>query len=158
MWIEGYDDVYPESRKWLRAVPRAGKRVGIWFGENVRGEGSADEDAENVFEGLRGRWRGLVERDRVRRRERERDGGLVKGKEGLVGEEELSEELMYGREAVELRKECTLEVRKAVLDVRRKRGLDDEDPKHGLVETWREEGSGSGGEGRMEDGSWVKDT
>ena len=66
-----------------------------------------------------------------------------------------SEELKYGGEAVELRMDCAMEVRKLVLAVRRDRGLPDEDPKSGRVDTWREEGSKK--EGQMEDGSWVKD-
>ena len=68
----------------------------------------------------------------------------------------LGHKLMYGEEAVELRKECTRRVREAVLEVRRLRGLTDEDPKCGLVETWENEGYKR--EGRMKDGTWVKDT
>lgn len=88
---------------------------------------------EGEFEGLRGRWRGLVEE--------------VEGRGG-GGMGELSEELKYGERAVRLREECALQVRKAVLRVRRESGLEDEDPKQGLVETWREEG----GRGR---GGWM---
>ena len=67
----------------------------------------------------------------------------------------LNDELKYGEEAVALREECAKQVRRAVLQVRRMRGLQDEDPKEGLVETWREEGGMV--EGRMADGSLVKD-
>ena len=136
MWIEGNDQVMHESREWPRFVPRVAKRCGIWFGENVGGEGST------VFNELRRKWRDLVE-------ELNRSGakGLEMGA--------LTEELKYGREAVELREECTRQVRKAVLRVRQLRGLPDEDPKEGLVETWIEEGSKR--EGKMEDGSWVKE-
>ena len=68
----------------------------------------------------------------------------------------LNDELKFGEEAVALREECTRQVRKAVLQVRSLRGLPDEDPKEGLVETWWEEGGKR--EGRMDDGSLVKDT
>ena len=95
------------------------------------------------FEGLRGQWRGLVEEEETKGR-----GG------GELGE--LSEELKYGERAVRLREECALQVRRAVLKVRRESGLEDEDPKQGLVETWREEGGKR--EGVMDDGSIVRDT
>ena len=148
MWIEGYEKVYSEDRGWPRAMPRAGNEIGVWFGENVAG---ARTEAEgNVFEGLRRRWRSLVERDE---KERESTGQASRKKELGV----LSEGLMYGQEAVELRMECTREARKVVLALRRKRGLPEEDPKAGLVETWREEGS-MDEEGKKKDGSWVGDT
>lgn len=135
MWVEGNEQIMHETRGWPRWFPRMGKRCGVWFGGNVRGE----------FEGLRGRWRGLVEEEEER-----------KGKGGGKGVGELSEELKYGERAVRLREECALQVRKAVLQVRRESGLEDEDPKQGLVETWREEGGKR--EGRMDDGSIVRDT
>ncbi|MCJ1333526.1 hypothetical protein MMC10_010226 [Thelotrema lepadinum] len=148
MWLEGYEKVYSEDRGWPKPMPRAGNEIGVWFGENVAG---ARTEAEgNVFEGLRRRWRSLVERDE---QERQAKGdGIEKNNLGV-----LSEGLMYGREAVELRMECTREARKAVLALRRNRGLPDEDPKAGLVETWREEGTAKT-EGKMRDGSWVGDT
>ena len=68
----------------------------------------------------------------------------------------LNEELKYGAEAVALREECTMQVRKAVLALRRRTGLPNEDPKAGLVDTYREEGGKR--EGSMADGSIVKDT
>ena len=97
-----------------------------------------------MFHELRERWRRLVEEDRLREKA---------GRELEVGV--LSEELKFGPEAVRLREECTMQVRGAVLKVRRERGLPDEDPKEGLVETWRAEGGMT--EGRMNDGSLVKD-
>ncbi|MCJ1475264.1 hypothetical protein MMC13_003926 [Lambiella insularis] len=139
MWIEGNDQVYNEARQWLRVIPRPGKRLGVWFGENVAG------DRENVFTELRRKWRKLVDEDRRRKDPADNDQEL-----GV-----LSEYLKYGKEAVQLRIECTKRVRDEVLKVRRLRGLPDEDPKEGLVETWREEGEKT--EGRMKDGSLVKD-
>lgn len=134
MWIEGHDHIMHESRSWPRFIPRAGNRCGVWFGANVGGESS-------VFADLRLRWQRLV---RQVRQDRMLDMGV------------LEDELKFGPEAVALREECTREVRKAVLQVRRHSGLLDEDPKEGLVDTWRQEGSRR--EGRMADGSYVKDT
>ncbi|KAL8950000.1 MAG: hypothetical protein Q9222_003943 [Ikaeria aurantiellina] len=136
MWIEGNDQVMHESRQWPKFLPRVNKRCGVWFGENVGGEG------ETVFSELRRKWRELVEED-VKKEGR----GFAMGM--------LSDGLKYGKEAVALREECTRQIRGAVLAVRRKRGLPDEDPKEGLVQTWREEGGKSSG--KMEDGSWVGD-
>ena len=91
---------------------------------------------------------------------REKAGGS--GVEGQGQEEELGmlrdEELKFGREARELREECTLRVRREVLKLRRQRGWPDEDPKCSLVDTWREEGAKGRRDGQMADGSWVKDT
>lgn len=139
MWIEGPEQVMHESRQFPRFIPRVGKKLGIWFGENVGGEG------ESAFTDLRRRWRKLVEEDKSRR------GSAGRNEEiGL-----LSEDLKYGQEAVVLRIECTKRVRDEILKVRRTRGLPDEDPKEGLVETWMVEGGKR--EGKMEDGSFVKD-
>ena len=139
IWIEGNEQIMHEARSWPRWIPRLGKNVGIWFGDNVGGD-------QGVFTELRIKWRELVQEDRGKRQ----------GKDGEVEElGGLSEELKYGKEAVELRMECTRKVRGEVLKLRRKRGLPDEDPKEGLVETWRKEGGRR--EGEMRDGSWVKD-
>lgn len=144
MWIEGNNEVMHENRAAPRWLPRVGKRCGVWFGGNVGGESEG-----NVFHELRERWRRLVEDDR-----RKGKGKGEAGAEMEVGV--LSEDLKYGAEAVKLREECTMKVRGAVLRVRRERGLPDEDPKEGLVETWRAEGGKR--EGQMDDGSLVKDT
>ena len=141
MWIEGCDQIMHESRQFPRFIPRLGKQVGIWFGDNVGGE------KEGAFGELRRKWRQLVEEDRGKRK-------ALEGVEPDQGLGILSEDLKYGREAQELRMECTRRVRKAVLGVRRLGGLLDEDPKEGLVETWAVEGGKE--EGRMSDGSWVK--
>ena len=148
MWLEGYQKVYPENRGWPRPIPRAGNEIKVWFGDNVAG--AKVEKEGNIFEGLRQRWRKLVERD-------ERERSMRRGSTSELELGTLSENLMYGQEAVELRMECTREVRKAVLALRRSTGLPDEDPKAGLVETWREEGAAKA-EGKMKDGSWVGNT
>lgn len=117
------------------------KDISVTFGTKV--------DTESVFGDLRARWKRLRDKDAE-----ESDGQSDRGRETRVGE--LSERLMYGSEAVELRKECTRRVRGEVLKLRRLRGLPDEDPKEELVETWAEEGGKR--EGRMKDGSWERDT
>ena len=126
-----------ENRGAPRWVPRIGKQCGVWFGENVGGE------TDGAFQELRQKWRELVEDNK------QKGGGDLE-----VGV--LNDELKNGPEAVALRKECTRQMRREVLNVRRLRGLPDEDPKEGLVETWREEGGKR--EGRMDDGSLVNDT
>ncbi|KAK7516778.1 hypothetical protein IWZ03DRAFT_378998 [Phyllosticta citriasiana] len=131
MWVEGPDQIMHESRTFPRFLPRVGKTVNITFGDRV--------DTDKAFGDLRARWRRL----------KERYGG-----EGLeVGV--LNDALKHAKEAVELRKECAMRVRNEVLKVRRARGLPDEDPKVGLVETWALEGPGQ--EGKKKDDSWVKD-
>ena len=103
------------------------------FGERIR---------EEVWEGFRERWRRL----------REREG--EKGGENLGVLE--SRGLKTGEEAVRLRMEVALAVREELLRLRRGRGWPDEDPKAGVVETYRVEGLKR--KGRMEDGSWVGTT
>lgn len=139
MWVQGFDQVMHEARQWPRPVPRIGKKVSVTFGDRV--------DTESVFGDLRERWRAL--RERVRRAE----GSNDKGELGILREDELR----TGEEAVRLREECTLRVRQQVLKLRKERGLPEEDPKASLVDTWRAEGKLASSEGKMEDGSWVKD-
>ena len=136
MWIEGTAQVMHEARQAPRFIPRPGKSIKVIFGDEV--------DTEKIFGDLRRKWKDLY-----RREEKTVDGGPLD-----VGV--LTDNLKYGDEAVRLRIECTRRVRQQVLEVRRSTGLSDEDPKVGLVETWREEGGQQ--EGKMDDGSWVKDT
>ncbi|KAL1643877.1 Lyso-phosphatidylcholine acyltransferase [Diplodia intermedia] len=135
MWVDGPQLVMHETRAFPRFLPRPGKPVSVTFGDRV--------DVDAVFGDLRARWRRLKEQQE-RRDGRPLDVGV------------LSDALMYGSEAVELRKECTMRMREEVLKVRRSVGLPDEDPKAGLVETWAMEGGKV--EGKMDDDSWVKDT
>jgi monolysocardiolipin acyltransferase len=137
MWIEGPQEVMHESREFPRFLPRPLRNVSITFGDKL--------DVEKVFGDLRERWKRLHQRE------------LEGGSEGPLEMGVLTHALKYAEEAVELRKECTLRVRNAVLRVRRQRGWPDEDPKASLVDTYREEGTDKV-EGKMKDGSWVKDT
>lgn len=150
MWIEGTDEILPEGRPPPRWAPRPGKRVGIWIGDCVSGAEQEDGRGNGVFKEMRDRWRALVEREQDWGLKSQKATGVI-GKLGVLKDEELRN----GREAVELRMECTKEVRKLVLKVRRRRGLPDEDPKAGWADTWREEGGRR--EGKMEDGSQVED-
>lgn len=136
MWIEGIDQIMHESRQFPRFVPRALKDLSVTFGEQV--------DTEKTFGDLRRQWKAL------RRKEEETSAGAGELEVGI-----LTDPLKYGKEAVELRKECTRRIRSEVLKVRRQRGLPDEDPKAGLVETWQREGDAR--EGKMKDGTWVRD-
>ncbi|CBF69598.1 hypothetical protein AN6375.2 [Aspergillus nidulans FGSC A4] len=133
MWLEGFDQVMHESREFPRFLPRPGKEVSVTFGQKV--------DTEAVFGEMRRRWQKLKAKAELASPET-RDLPLGA----------LSDELLYGDEAVELRKEVTKKVRDLVLEVRRSRGHSDEDPKAGLVETWMEEGGKR--EGKMKDESW----
>ena len=138
IFIEGFEQVMPESRQFPRFIPRSGKDIHVSFGQKV--------DMQAVFGDLRERWQQLHYADQT---QGEGDGGATE-----IGI--LSENLKYGAEAVALRKECTMRVREQVLQVRRSRGYSDEDPKARLVDTWQQEGSLKQ-EGQMKDGSWVKD-
>ena len=139
IFIDGTKEIMHESRQFPRFVPRFGKTVRVTFGKEV--------DTEATFGDLRKRWRELAEEDC-------RTRGLDKWDEALLGV--LPSALMDSEEAIELRKECTRRVREEVLKVRKSTGLSDEDPKCGLVETWLQEGGKR--EGKMDDGTWVKDT
>jgi len=134
MWIEGPDEIMHETRTFPRFLPRPFKNVSITFGEKL--------DGDRAFGDLRDRWK------KMRARAEKVDGRLDTGV--------LNDTLKYSDEAVAIRKECTMRVRKAVLDVRRTRGHADEDPKGGLVETYALEGAKR--EGWKEDGSWTRDT
>ncbi|KAI9843620.1 MAG: hypothetical protein M1837_006202 [Sclerophora amabilis] len=155
IWIEGLDGVMHESRGPPRWVPRIGQDVKVVFGKEVDGEG--------LFGGLRKEWRELVERDgKQAADEEEREGMESKSSlEKKMSEErlgaDLSPRLKYGDDAVKLRIEVSRRVREEIVKLRRGMGWPDEDPKAGLAETWRVEGDAGKRDGRMEDGSWVRD-
>ncbi|KAF3482756.1 uncharacterized protein GIQ15_02080 [Arthroderma uncinatum] len=134
MWIEGTDGVMHEDRLFPRFLPRINQRINVTFGEKV--------DTEAIFGELRSKWQKLKQES-----EREATKPLAVGI--------LNDKLMYGEEATELRLECTRKVRDLVLEVRRSRGLPDEDPKASMADTWLREGPKR--EGKMDDGSLVKD-
>lgn len=137
IWIEGTDQVMHEDRKFPRFLPRPFKSISVTFGNKA--------DREAVFGDLRRRWKQL------RQKAEKANPAVAELPLGV-----LNEELMFDKEAVELRKECTRKVRELVLEVRRSRGLPDEDPKASSVDTWIREGPKK--EGKMKDDSWVRDT
>jgi monolysocardiolipin acyltransferase len=139
IFIEGTNEVMHESRAFPRFIPRAGKNITVTFGKQV--------DTNAVFGDLRTRWRDLVVQDARAKGEPEWDGRQL----GVV-----PVSLQYHPEAVELRIECARRVREQVLRLRRERGYPDEDPKANRADTWLREGPKR--EGKMGDGTWVKDT
>ncbi|RKF62826.1 Lysophosphatidylcholine acyltransferase [Erysiphe neolycopersici] len=140
IFIDGNQEVMAEDRGFPEFLPRTGKHIRIAFGEIV--------DDEKVFGELRERWKQLVKNQKEMLRKK---GINVQWEMG-----ELSDDLKFGNEAVEIRKEVTKRVRNEILKLRRNFGYPDEDPKHGLVETWIQEGSKVSG--KMNDGSWVGET
>ena len=120
-----------ESRSAPRWLPRGGRRVAVWFGEEV--------DVEKVFGGLRRRWKELV------RREMETEAqNILAGDEGDDRDGDYrwaignggNDSVRFGREARAIREECARRVREEVLRVRRMAG-------------WNEQiecGDGDGGE------------
>ena len=141
IFIDGNQQVYPESRKFPRFVPRAGNRIHIAFGETV--------DGEKIFGDLRKQWQHLVKL--------QKEALIRKGLSPDWELGDLTDGLKYGNEAEALRKEVTSRIRQEVLKVRRNLGYPDEDPKQGIADTWIEEG-GRRVSGRMQDGSWVGKT
>ena len=136
IWIEGFDEVMHESRQFPRFIPRIGKHIVVYFGGKI--------DTEKSFGDLRDRWRRLREAETTTSPGDKWEGGA------------LNDKLKYGDEAVNLRIECTNRVRHQILKLRSDRGFPHEDPKNSLANTWKEEGFADG-EGKMMDGSWVRD-
>jgi monolysocardiolipin acyltransferase len=134
IFIEGFDNIMHETRTFPRFIPRPFQNVTVTFGEKL--------DTEEVFGDLRRRWQ------QMRAKEQKAGAQLHVGV--------LNDALKYSDEAVSLRKECTLRMRKAVLDLRRQRGYPEDDPKNSLAGTWLREGPGR--EGRKQDGSITRDT
>jgi monolysocardiolipin acyltransferase len=116
MFIDGTQHIMAEDRKWPRFLPRTGKRFKMAFGELM--------DVEEAFGDLRSKWRDLVRRQE-------------KGRSLALGE--LTDELKYGREALELRIEVAKRVRDEIEKLRGGLGYPEEDPALGLAETWAKE-------------------
>ncbi|EEH11618.1 tafazzin [Histoplasma capsulatum G186AR] len=133
MWIEGTDQVMHEDRTFPRFLPRVNKNISVTFGDPV--------DLEERFGDLRRRWQHIRAK--------------AEGGQDVLPLGVLNDELKYSKEAIELRIECAKRIRDLVLAVRKSRGLPDEDPKESRVETWLREGPKI--EGKMDDGSWIRD-
>lgn len=141
IFIEGTNEIMPEHRSFPRSIPRIGKKVSVTFGRQV--------DTEALFGDLRKRWRELRDQDYAKSIRNPNTPDPT----GAIGV--LTDELVQGEEAVELRKECARRLRQEVLKLRRSRGYPEEDPKAGLVETYIKDGSKRNG--HMQDGTSVKD-
>lgn len=114
MFIDGPQRVMPEDRGWPRFLPRFPVKFRVAFGELL--------DTEKKFGDLRARWQELVRKEKR---------GLAMG--------ELTDELKYGKEAVNLRIEVARRVREEVAKVRRNMGYPEEEPRFELAETWAQE-------------------
>jgi monolysocardiolipin acyltransferase len=143
MWIDGPQEVMDNERPFPKPVPRAGKDIKVTFGDLV--------DREAVFGKFRERWRELKERAK-RNKLGAVDDGVQAEELGVL----VDHELKFGKEAEQLRIEVTLAVRDQVLKVRRACGLEDEDPKRGLADSYREEDGAFGRDGLKKDGSTTK--
>ncbi|RYP78298.1 hypothetical protein DL770_006897 [Monosporascus sp. CRB-9-2] len=119
VFIDGTQRVMPEDRGFPRFLPRVGVGIRVAFGDLV--------DAERTFGDLRARWRDLVRRANG-------NGGGGKAKPRVMGE--LTDELKYGPEAVEIRVECARRVREEIVKLRRSLGYPEEEPGFELAERW----------------------
>ncbi|KAI5288271.1 hypothetical protein KEM52_001234, partial [Ascosphaera acerosa] len=124
IWIEGTDEVMHEERTFPRFLPRVFKKISITFGKAA--------DPNETFGDLRRRWQALVQRS-----EQRKIAATGQDTAPLLGVLDDAE-LRVGKEAQELRVECTKRIRDLVLDLRRSRGYKDEDPATALPETWAE--------------------
>ncbi|KAH6661375.1 hypothetical protein BKA67DRAFT_551004 [Truncatella angustata] len=117
IFIDGTQHMMPENRTFPRFLPRVNKTLRVSFGELV--------DREATFGDLRKKWQELV-------RKETKDGKAL-----AMGE--LTDELKYGREAVELRIEVARRVRDQIEKLRVGAGHAEGDAKLGLAETWAKE-------------------
>lgn len=124
VFIDGTDRIMAEDRGFPRFVPRAAKKVRVVFGQAL--------DFEAAFGDLRRRWEGLVERERAAAAAAEAWTETA----ASMAFGELPDALKHGREAQELRAEVARRMRDEILKLRRSLGYPDEDPSHGLAETW----------------------
>ncbi|KAI4592584.1 hypothetical protein KJ359_011035 [Pestalotiopsis sp. 9143b] len=117
MFIDGTQHMMSEDRTFPRFLPRINKTFRVAFGELV--------DTERAFGDLRRRWQELVQKE-------------TKGGKALAMGE-LTDELKYGREAIELRTEVARRVRDEIEKLRISQGYPEDDPRLALAETWARE-------------------
>lgn len=144
MWIDGPQNIMDNERPWPRPLPRPGRDVKVNFGDLV--------DTEKVFGPFREKWQSLKDRARQKRLQSSSPQMEEQDELGVL----IDHDLKFGREVEQLRIDVTLAVRNEVLKVRKAAGLPDEDPKRGLAETFREEGT-TARDGLQKDGSTLKD-
>lgn len=133
MFVDGTQHIMPEDRKFLRFLPRPGKKITVAFGDSI--------DTDVSFADLRDRWKELVAKHQPQ--DTSGPGYLaVENQQGrapakTVGEfNNLPHELKYGREALALRIETTKRVRDEVSKLRRRLGYPEEPPSNELAEAW----------------------
>ncbi len=155
VFLDGTQRVMPEDRGFPRALPRCGVRLRVAFGDLV--------DAERTFGDLRARWRDLVRRSAAAAAGAAHQAaaatatatgmeGEAEAEAALLAMGDLTYELKYGREAVELRVECARRVRAEVAKLRRSLGYPDEEPGLELAETWAREPAGEKFRSNVDDG------
>lgn len=125
IFIDGFQHVMPEDRRFPRFLPRIGNNIRIAFGDVL--------DSEAVFGDLRKKWRELV---------RKRRNALGKSAGEEVLGEVRDEQLREGPEAREIRIEVARRVRREVMRLRRQMGYPEGDPTLEDAETWAKEKEG----------------
>lgn len=145
MFIDGNQHLMPEDRK-LRLIPRVGARIRVAFGEKV--------DTEERFGDLRQRWKELVNRSRAARRSAKGRAGSSNVQEEAEAMGELTDDLKYGEEALEIRVEVARRVREEVLKLRQKLRYPEPDPAFAYAETWAKDPDKKRYKSRVDD-SWI---
>ncbi|TDZ20830.1 Lysophosphatidylcholine acyltransferase [Colletotrichum orbiculare MAFF 240422] len=115
IFIDGYQNVMPEDRKWPRWLPRIGSNIRVIYGEAV--------NIDDAFREPRSRWKRMVKKQEE-----------ATGQRFPVGE--VPEVLRDHPEAVQLRKEVAKTVRDMVQKLRLRAGYPVDDPSYALAEAW----------------------
>ncbi|KAI3547195.1 acyltransferase [Colletotrichum abscissum] len=118
MFIDGFSDIMPEDRKWLRFLPRIGAKIRVFYGEAL--------EVGEAFREQRLKWKRIVQKEVEAR-----------GKPLSVGE--VPESLKDHPEAIQLRVEVAKTVRDMVQELRISAGYPRDSPAFALAETWERE-------------------
>ncbi|KAK1659369.1 acyltransferase [Colletotrichum godetiae] len=118
MFIDGFSDIMPEDRKWLRFLPRIGAKIRVFYGEAL--------EVGEAFKEQRQKWKRIVQKEVEAR-----------GKPLSVGE--VPESLKNHPEAIQLRIEVAKTVRDMVQELRISAGYPRDNPAYALAETWERE-------------------
>ena len=115
MFIDGTQNIFPESRGWPRWAPRVGADIRISFGDSV--------DVEETFGAARAEWKALAAKHQAW------------SSVGVPGAA-WADELKLGAEATALRITVAKIVRDQVQKLRLKHGFAVDDHSLALAETW----------------------
>nr|XP_036577559.1 acyltransferase [Colletotrichum truncatum]KAF6784557.1 acyltransferase [Colletotrichum truncatum] len=118
IFIDGYQNIMPEDRKWPRWLPRIGAKIRVIYGEAV--------NVDEAFRESRSKWKRMV------RKQEE-----LLGKPLSVGD--VPEALKDHPEVIQLRVEVAKSVRDMIQKLRLSAGYPDDDPAYALAETWERE-------------------